>query len=77
MGALDGRNDSLSPGQVLEGLHSLVVGHRHILSPANIVKMRMLRSHARIIQSCGNGVYRRYLSIFILAEIGLHAVEDT
>ena len=37
----------------------------------------MLRTHARIIQPRGNGVHRGDLSVSILAEIGLHAVEDT
>ena len=37
----------------------------------------MLRSYARVIQTCGDGVYRCDLSVFILAEIGFHAMENS
>ena len=37
----------------------------------------MLRSYARVIQTCGDGVYRCDLSVLILAEIGFHTMEDS
>ena len=42
----------------------------------DIVKMRVLRPDTRIVKACGNGVDRSNLSVFVLAEIGFHAVED-
>ena len=37
----------------------------------------MFRSDARIIKSCGNRIYRSDLSVFILAEIRFHTMENS
>ena len=37
----------------------------------------MFRSDSRIIQTCGNGIYRCDLTIFILTEIRFHSMEDS
>ena len=41
-----------------------------------IMKMCMLRPYSRIIKSCRNRINRCYLSVFILAEIRLHSMEN-
>ena len=46
-----------------------VICNRHVLCPSGFRQMCMLRSDSRIIQSCGNGIHRCDLSIFILTEI--------
>ena len=42
----------------------------------DIVEVSVLRADAGIVQSGGDGVHRRDLSVLILAEIGFHAVEN-
>ena len=37
----------------------------------------MLGTDTRIIKTCGDRIYGSDLAVLILAEIGLHAVEDT
>ena len=47
-----------------------------ITGSSAVIEMGVLRSDARVIQSRGDGVDRCNLPVFILAEVGLHAVED-
>ena len=63
-------------GQILKCVHGFVVRNWNIFGPADIVQICVLRADAGIIQPCGNGVDRCDLAVFILAEIGLHAVEN-
>ena len=63
--------------QVLEGVYRFVVGNGDIFCPADIVEPCVLRADAGIVQPCGNGVDRGDLAVLILAEVGLHAVENT
>ena len=37
----------------------------------------MFRTYAWVIKTCGDGVYRCNLSVFVLAEVGFHTMEDS
>ena len=76
MGGLDGRDDALGAGQIFKGVHSFIVGDGDIFRAADVMEPCVLRADAGIVQTGGNGVHRGDLAVFILAEIGLHAVEN-
>ena len=76
VGRFDGRYDTLGACQILKCVHGFVVRNCHILGAADIMQPRVLRADAGIIQTGGDGVNRRDLTVLILAEIGLHAVEN-
>ena len=73
---LDGRDDALHAGEILKRIHRLVVGDRHILRSSDVVQIRMLRADAGIVEPGGDGVDRRDLAKFVLAEIAFHPVKD-
>ena len=77
MGRLDGRDDALRTGQILKGADGFLIRDGDIFGPAGIMEPGVLRAHAGIIQAGGDGIHRGDLAVFILAEIALHAVEDT
>src|SRR5699024_1611031 len=77
VGALDGGYDPFRPCKVFEGVHSLVVCHRHILCPSSVIEVRVLRSHARIVQPGRDRIHRRDLPVLILTEVRLHPMEDS
>ena len=77
MSALDRRDDSLDSGEILECIDRLIIGNCHILGPSCIVKICVFRSDSRIVKTCGDGIYRGDLSVLILTEVGLHAVENS
>ena len=77
MGRLNGGDDPLGAGQVLEGLHRLLVGDGDILGPSRVVEVGVLRADARVVQPGGQGVHRGDLPVLVLAEVGLHAVENS
>ena len=54
----------------------LLVGDGDVLGAADVVQVRVLRPDARVVQSGGDGVNRGDLAVVVLAEIGLHAVEN-
>ena len=76
MSTLNGADDALGACQILECVYRFIIGHGHVLRASDIMQIGMLRSNAGIIQTCRDGIYRCDLSIFILTEIRLHAVED-
>ena len=76
MGGLDGGDDALHPCQILKGVHSLVVGDGHILRTTHVVEVGVLGANAGIVQTCTDGVHGGDLTVLVLAEVGLHAVED-
>ena len=47
-----------------------------IFGSSDIVKVGVLRSDAGVVKTGGDGVNRSNLSVLILAEIGLHTVEN-
>ena len=77
MGTLNSADDSFSSCQIFKSIHCLVIRDGHILCSADVMQISMLRSDAGIIKSCRNGIYGSALSVLILAEIGLHAMEDS
>ena len=48
----------------------------NILRAADVVQVRVLRADAGVVQTGGDGVHRRDLAVLVLAEVGLHAVEN-
>ena len=77
MSALDCRDDSLCSGKVLKCFYCFFVCNRYIFCTSCIIEMCMFRSDSRIVQTCGNGIYRCDLAVFVLTEIGFHSVEDS
>ena len=77
MGTLNSADDSFSSCQIFKSIYRFIIRNRDILRSADVMQISMLRSDAGIIQSCGNGIYRSDLSVFILAEIGFHSMEDS
>ena len=73
---LDRRNDTLDTAEVLECIYRLIVGDRNVLCAADIVQVSVLRADAGVIQTGGDGVNRSDLTVLVLAEIALHAVEN-
>ena len=73
---LDRRDDALDTAEILECVYRFVVRHRNVLRAADIVQVSVLRADAGVIQTGGDGVNRGDLTVFVLAEIALHAVED-
>ena len=76
VGRLDGGDDALHAGQVLEGVHGLVVGDGHVFRPPGVVQPGVLRADAGVVQPRRDGIHWRDLAVFVLAEVALHAVED-
>ena len=76
VGRLDGRDDALRAGEVLEGVHRLRVGDGDVLGPAGVMEHGVLRPDAGVVQAGGDGVDRGDLPVRVLTEVGLHAVED-
>src|SRR4051794_41164015 len=50
MGGLQGRHDSLQPGQFAEGEQGLLVGDRGVTGAARIAELGVLGAHARIVE---------------------------
>ena len=76
MCTFNGWDDSFCFGKVFEGFHGFFVGYRHILGAADVVKVGVLRTDSRVVQTCGNGVNWCDLTVLILTEIGFHSVEN-
>ena len=76
MGTFDGRDDALHLRHIFESIDRLVVRHRHVLCPADVVEIGMLRADARVVEAGRDRVNRCDLAILVLAEVGLHAVEN-
>ena len=76
MRAFDCRYDSFCLCNIFKCIYRLIIRNRYILCTTCIMKICMLRSNPRIIQSCRNRINRCNLSIFILAEIGFHTMEN-
>ena len=76
MRRFDGRNDALCARQILEGRDCLIITYPDIFGPADIMEPCVLRADAGIIQSGRDRIDRCDLSIFILTEIGFHAMKD-
>ena len=77
VGALNGADDTLGAGDVLKCVYRFVVGDGNVFRPAYLVKVSVLRTDTGVVKTCGDRVNRRDLTVFVLAEQGLHAVEDT
>ena len=74
--ALNGADDTFRACKVFKGGDGLLVGHRNILSAPSIVQPCVLGADAGIIKARGNRIDLFDLPVLVLAEIGLHAVED-
>ena len=77
MRGLNRRNNALRAGQIFKCLYRFLVGNRHVLRAAGVKQHGVLRTDARIVQTGGNRVNRCNLTVFVLTEVRLHAVEDT
>ena len=76
VGGFNGRNDALRPCQIFKGADRLLIRHGHVFRPSDIVQISVLRSDAGVVQPGGNGVHRRDLAVFVLAEPGFHPVKN-
>ena len=72
----DCRNDAFRFGKILESVYRFVIGHGNIFRTPDIVEVCVFGTDTGIVKSCGNGVNGCDLTVFILAEIGLHPVEE-
>ena len=66
VGGFNGRDNAFRLCQIFKSAYGFIISNGDIFGPSCIIKMRMLRSHARIIQSCGNGMGKLHISILIL-----------
>ena len=66
---LDRRDDALDTAEVLECVYRFVVRHRNVLCAADVVQVSVLRADAGIIQTGGDGVDRRDLTVLVLTEV--------
>ena len=76
MGTLNSGNNALRAGEIFKGVHRLFIGNGNVFGSAGIVKPCMLRTDAGIVKPCGDGVHGSDLTVFVLAEVGLHTVEN-
>ena len=60
---------------ILKRIHRFVISDRHVFCSARIMQIRMLRSYAGIVQTCGYRINGGDLPFVVLTEIRLHAVE--
>src|SRR6185369_1167770 len=76
VGRLERRDDTLFPGKRLETLQRLVIGYRSVLGPPCILEPRMLRPDARIIESCRDRMGMGNLTVTVLQQVRLVAMEN-
>ena len=76
MGTLDRTDDTLGSCEVFKSFYCLIVRYRNVFGAADVMQICMLRSNARVVKACGNRVNWCDLTVFILAEVGFHTVED-
>lgn len=49
VGRLNGGDDTLRPGQILEGVDRLLVSDRDIFRPADVMEVGVFRADARVV----------------------------
>ena len=76
VGAFDGGDDALHPGQPEEGVDGLLVVDDIVLDSADLLQEGVLRAGGGVIQTAGNGVDGGGLAVFILEHDGVEAVHD-
>ena len=76
MSRFHSRYDAFRPGQIFKSAHRLFICNGNVFRPAGVVQVSVLRPDTGIIESCGNGINRCDLSVFILTEVGFHPVKD-
>ena len=76
MGALNGRDDTLMPGQQEQCLDGILVPDSGIADAAEVVEQRVLRACRRIIQAAGVGIYRSRIAVLIGQHDAVEAVHD-
>ena len=72
--AFEGRNNPLHLGQHAERGECLVIGHRHVFSPAEGTKISMLGADAGIIEAGRHRMGMLYLAVTILQKKSLVTV---
>ena len=77
MSRLDSANNALCFGNIFKCINCLVVRHGNIFRSADIVKICVLRAYTRIVKPCADRINRSNLTVFVLAKIRLHSVENT
>ena len=65
MRGLEGRDDALGAREVAEGGERLGVGRAHVLHPADVPKVRMLRPDTGIVEAGGDRVRVRDLPVLV------------
>ncbi len=75
MGALQGRDNTLQPGQLLESCQSFPVGGVDIAGPSVVPQAAVFRPYPRVVQACRYRVGRMDLSVSILEQNNAASVE--
>src|SRR4051812_4928145 len=76
MGRFEGWNDPLLLCNPPESGEGLFVGNRGILDPVRVLQIRVLGAHSWIIESCRQRMGGQPLSVLVLHEITVRAVEN-
>ena len=75
MGALKGGDETLQPGDSLEGIESGFIGHGIVFDPPRIFEEGVFRAHPRVVETRRNTVRVHDLTVFILHQIAVASVE--
>src|SRR5690606_15371098 len=71
------RNDSFCPCEEFGGVESLRIGAWHILGAAVVVQPGVLGSNRGVVEAGRDGMCQRDLSVLILKQIAVAAVQNT
>ena len=75
MGALQGRQNALRPGQQLKGLQHLFIGDSDVFGAPGFLQVAVLRADAGIIQSRGDGIGGLWIALLIQQDEAFESVE--
>src|SRR5207237_6132517 len=76
VGGFEGAEDAFALRQGFERRQRLLIGRAEIFGAAAVLQMRVLRPDSRIIETGRDGPGIGHLSVLVLQEIGLGAVQD-
>ena len=76
MGAFDGGDDALHPGEGEEGVDGLLVSNHIVLNSAQIPEEGVLRAGGGVVQAAGYRVHRGGAALFVFEHNAVEAVHD-
>src|SRR5580693_8239245 len=77
MGTFKCRQNSLGPRELYDCIQCRCVVLRYILCASGIVQSRMLGANGGVVEACRDGMRSRDLSILILQNVGIGALQDS